>query len=177
MSFLRTNDDGTVTGRRNSKKKKTYPRKAEGIVYIIKSKLRCGTVLYKIGYTTRRGINERLAENLLGFFTQYRYIPETDVRKYSKTPYYSEVEALLHRGYNDVRYVFDKKFGGSTEWFHIEDEESLIKAYEEIMADPLDYVTPTKSASAKQEELAEEDATQASMMDIEPVNMMDIDYT
>lgn len=178
-TFLKVDGDGTATSRRNSKKKKVFPRKAEGIVYIIKSILRDGTILYKIGYTTRRGINERLAENMLGFFTQYRYIPETDVRKYSKTPYYSEIEALFHRGYNDCRYEFDKKFGGCTEWFQITDEEKLIKLYEEAMTNPLDYIEPTKAAKEKQESLQvidDVDVCAASMMDIEPVSMMDIDY-
>ena len=148
MSFLKVGADGKATNRRTSKKskKKEYPRKKDGMVYLIKMVLDCGKVIVKIGITTRRSIVERLAENVIGFFNTYRYIPRTTVKRHSRTPYYTEVEAYLHKVYEKDNHKFSKKFGGSTEYFEIEDIDGLVYGYDEVMKDPTKYITPTDKA-------------------------------
>ena len=155
MAFLKVGD-GKVTNRRNTKKskKKTYSRKAQGIVYLIKLKLDCGKTIFKIGITTRRSINDRLLENVLAHFMTYRYIPRTSVKKFSKTEYYTEVEAYLHRVFKDRQHKFDKPFGGSTEYFEVPEDE-LIEMYEKVMADPTRYIEPTRATLNKQVVMAQ----------------------
>jgi len=159
MAFLKVSTDGKATNRRSSKKskKKEYPRKKDGMVYLIKMVLDDGTVIVKIGITTRRSIVERLAENVIGFFTCYRYIPRTTVKRHKRTPYYTEIEAYLHKVFEKSNYKFDKKFGGSTEYFEIEDMDGLLYGYDEVMKDPLKYITPTdKAIEAQKPSKAEE---------------------
>lgn len=169
MAFLKVKN-GKATNRRNSaKSKKTeYPRKATGMVYLIKMVLDCGTMVVKIGITTRRSVTERLAENVIGFFNNYRYIPRTTVKRHSRTPYYTEVEAHLHKVYKEDNYVFLKKFGGSTEYFVLRDEEALLKYYDEVMKDPIKYIEPTEKTVQKQEAVASAEE-EGSVNDIEPV--------
>ena len=148
MAFIKVDSSGKATNRRSSKKSKAteYPRKKDGIVYLIKMVLDCGTVVVKIGITTRRSIVERLAENVIGFFNVYRYIPRTTVKRHIRTPYYTEVEAYLHGIYAADNYKFDKKFGGHTEYFTITDMDELVKGYDVIMKAPLDFIVPTDKA-------------------------------
>jgi len=139
MAFLKVTD-GKIKNRRNTTKgNKEIKRKAKGIVYLIKCVLDNGDTVFKIGITTRRSINDRLMENVLAHFIAYRYIPRTTVKKFSKTEYYTEVEAYLHSVFKDRQYKFNKPFTGYTEYFRLEEEE-LLKVYNEVMSDPLKYI-------------------------------------
>jgi len=152
MAFLKVTD-GKIKNRRNTTKgNKEIKRRAKGIVYLIKCVLDNGDTVFKIGITTRRSINDRLMENVLAHFIAYRYIPRTTVKKFSKTEYYTEVEAYLHRVFKDRQYKFNKPFTGHSEYFLVNEDE-LIEMYDRVMTDPLGYVEPTKSTLDKQEQL------------------------
>ena len=173
MAPFLTVRNGKATNRRSSSKsKKTeYPRKATGMVYLIKCELDCGDTVVKIGITTRRSIVERLAENLVALFNTFRYIPRTTVKKFSRTPYYFEIEKYLHDKYSEDRYTFDKKFPGYSEFFLLRDEKELIDHYTLVMKSPLDYIVPTDKTKDKQEAIATNQGTEEdnSVNNIEPI--------
>jgi len=66
----------------------------------------------------------------LGFFTQYRYIPQCSIRRDKATPIPRLLEKHLHEILDEWKYTFDKKFGGSSEFF--------INLNEEVLLDYLD---------------------------------------
>lgn len=176
MAFLTVGANGTTKHRRHSKKSKAteFPQRVSGMVYLIKMVLDEDTTVVKIGITTRRSIVERLAENVIGFFNTYRYIPRTTVKKYSRTPYYREIESHLHKVYKEDNYKFDKKFDGSTEYFYLRDEKALIEYYTKVMKDPLDYITPNEATVEKQKKVEEAyvgNEVADSINDIEPVSI------
>lgn len=107
--------------------------KEEGIVYIFKFVLDCGTVVYKIGITGREEVYDRLSEILIHFLKVYRYVPRTSMKKFSKCKHNRLVEETLHKEFAEYSYKFDKKFGGYTEYFSGLDEEVLISRYEELI--------------------------------------------
>lgn len=106
-----------------------------GKVYIFKLILADDTVVYKIGITTRSKIEDRLGEVLMTFFTKYRYVPRTTVKKFKACEGHLDKEKKLHKMYADYKYIFDKKFSGSTEFFRIEDEKMLVKNYDNVLSD------------------------------------------
>lgn len=170
MAFLTVGSTGEIKTRRNSKKKKEYPRKKDAMVYLIKMVLDCGKTVVKIGITTRKSIHDRLMENVLAFFMTYRYIPRTSVKKFSRTPYYTEVEAYLHRTYKEKQTVFEKQFQGWTEYFDVEDIDELVATYEMVMANPLEYITPTDKAVEVAKKVEKDASTpEESINDIDPV--------
>lgn len=110
-----------------------FTAKVGGIVYIFKMILDDGTIVYKIGITSRDSVEDRLAEVLIGFFKVYRYIPRTTVKKCSRCKCPADVEKQLHGEYAQYLYGFDKVFGGFSEFVSGVDEDELIKRYNELM--------------------------------------------
>lgn len=163
-----------MTRRRASKKTRNSKRRPEGIVYILKMYLGDKAdmqVVYKIGVTARktRALESRISEICTDHYVKHRYFPYVEPRKFSKTPYYFEVEAYLHKKYKANRYYAPTQFDGCTELFTIEDEEELLEHYKEVMKNPLDYITPTEKADVLQEKIAEnEKALDSSVNDIDP---------
>ena len=172
MAFLKVSADGKATTRRNTEKSKgrILPRKKDGIVYLIKCELACGTTVVKIGITTRRSIIERLAENMIAMFQTMRYIPHTTVRRFKRTPYYTEIEKALHVKYAKDRHVFAKKFTGYTEYFKLTNEDELLETYDSMIKAPLEYITPTVKAEVIQcKAKSMKDLSDASVNDLDPV--------
>ena len=164
--------------RRSTKKTKNVRRRPEGIVYILKMFLGPKDDMqpvYKIGVTARktRALESRVSEICTDHYVKYRYFPYVEPRKFSKTPYYFEVESYFHKKYKDNRFYAEKKFDGCTELFVIDDEEALLEHYKEVMKDPLKYITPTEKAEVIQEKIVEhEKALDISLDDIDPAIVM-----
>ena len=117
-----------------------FPSNEVGICYIIKMKLRPTEsdaepiVVYKIGIT-HRNINERLSEVVMAFFNQYRYIPETSLVRFTKSPNYISMEKTLHAEFTQHKYSFEKSFGGYSEFFQLNDDNCslLVQKYNELL--------------------------------------------
>jgi len=114
-------------------KKSTKPKEPSefGRLYVFRIVLRNSLALWKVGITSSEDrYEDRFFEVLRGFFTQYRYVPEAKICKAVKTRVPRLLERHMHELLAEYSYTFDKKFGGSTEFFKDLDEEVL-----------LDYIT------------------------------------
>ena len=174
MAFLSVKPDGSVKRRRATKNTKNSKRRPEGIVYILKMYLGPKDdmqVVYKIGVTARktRALESRVSEICTDHYIKNRYFPYVEPRKFSKTPYYFEIEAYMHKRYKDKRYFAPVKFDGCSELFSIEDEDELLEHYKEVMKNPLDYITPTEKAEKIQDRVEEnKKESDSSINDIDP---------
>lgn len=107
--------------------KGTYKRRnVEGRVYVLRVVLDDGTVLHKVGMCNSSRSVDRMMEVLRGFFNCYRYVPRCELRRDKAFPVPLLVEKHLHEQMEELSYTFDKKFGGSTEFFQDVDEEVLL---------------------------------------------------
>ena len=87
-------------------------------------------IVYKIGVTSREEVGRRLSEVLLGFYTTFRFTPRCTVLRFSSCNDAYGKEKVLHREFKDSSIRFNGKFGGSTEFFQIEDEDGLLAMYD-----------------------------------------------
>ena len=113
------------------KKKEENPYKMDR-VYLYRFLLNDDEIVYKIGVSKHDNMVDRLIEIVRGFYNVYRYIPMCDVRYYRKCVDAYTAEKEIHKRLDKMRYKFDEKFGGSTEFFCGE--------YEEIEAVFLDQI-------------------------------------
>lgn len=104
-----------------------------GMVYIFKMMLDDDVVIYKVGITSRERIEERLGEVLMSFFTQYRYVPRTTVKRFRKVDNPKGIEGKLHKLLEEYRYCSEKVFSGCTEFFHGIEEDELLRMYDEVI--------------------------------------------
>jgi len=157
MAFVSVDGSGKVKNRRTSKKSKANSDKksGKGMVYVIKMELDSNEIVYKIGVSNRWSITERLAEVLVGFFNVYRYVPRTEVRRYKRVDSYYQVESYLHRKFKDSKYEFDKVFGGSSEFFMV-DEDELLEVYDEVIENVADYVWTGNGGKTKAKVVVDE---------------------
>jgi len=125
--------NGKGDTKRTPKKKEGKKQRSKGIVYLMRTQLRNGDVVIKIGVTGRLNVQERFMENLSAFFMCHRYVPYTTLLKFSKTKDYYKAETMLHQMYKADRYFFEKEFQGMSEYFVVDDEEALVEAYVKIM--------------------------------------------
>ncbi len=97
-----------------------------GRIYILKVTLRCGKVLHKVGMCRSSRSVDRMMEIAYSFFKVYRYVPQIEMRRDKKVLVPLLVEQHMHRLLTEWSYKFDKKFGGSTEFFEDLDETVLL---------------------------------------------------
>lgn len=107
---------------------------SEGIVYLLVIWLDDGTEVYKIG-VTKRTIQERVCEILSSYWVKYRVFPKCYPKRYKTTDRIYEKESAIHKELSDYSYAFDKKFGGSTEFFSGIELEKVVEIYERIVND------------------------------------------
>jgi len=102
-----------------------------GRVYLFKIYLDygCNDVVYKIGITTRDRSDDRFIEVLSGFFKQFRYIPRCVMLRDRPHTNHLAKEKELHERFKEGNVKFNKKFGGSTEFFADIDEEELLESF------------------------------------------------
>jgi hypothetical protein len=141
-------------------------RKSQGIVYVLEVSID-GVARYKVGITARggRALESRVMEISSSYYSVYGYFPQIVPLRYAKTKWYYEVEAEIHSKLGSR--LECKKFDGSTEMFGCNREE-VLRWYDVIMSNPLEYVTPTECGLAKQAAMAEFNS-ETSMNDLEPV--------
>lgn len=106
------------------------PKKEDGILYLVTFELE-GKTLIKIGVTTRN-IEDRVTEVLLGIFKAYREFPYCRPKRFKKTSDMYAKEALLHKYFSSSKYATEHKFGGSTEFFEVAEEEA-VSVYERLL--------------------------------------------
>ncbi len=98
-----------------------------GRIYIFKFTLDTGKVIHKVGLCYSDRATDRMFEVLRAFFTIYRYVPKCELKRDKKVLIPNLVEKHLHKLLDDWSYSFDKKFGGSTEFFYNLDEKVLLE--------------------------------------------------
>lgn len=103
----------------------------EGILYLVTFELE-GKTLVKIGVTTR-SIEERVSEILVGIFKGYRLFPYCKPKRFRKTTDFVRKEADLHKYFSSYRYTTEHKFGGSTEFFEVPEDEA-VSVYERLLS-------------------------------------------
>ena len=101
----------------------------KGIVYVLAIELTCGSIVVKVGMSTRK-VHDRIPEVLTSFYHQYRYYPKCTPCRFKEVDDPFAVEAYLHKAFKESKYSFDKKFDGSTEFFAVGVEE-VISKYDE----------------------------------------------
>lgn len=133
MSIFKVNKTKAANNNRKSRKKKEYDEDDKGILYILVFEIDCKEI-YKIGITRRANIEDRVLEILEAFFKQYRYFPKCTPKRFSKVKNVLVSEQEMHAYFSDYKYEFDKKFGGSTEFFSDIPLDSILEKYDEIKA-------------------------------------------
>jgi len=108
----------------NGKVKK--PKTGEGRVYVFRFVLECGTIVHKVGLCHSNRATDRMMEVLLSFYNAYRYVPMCRLRRDRGYQVPHLVEKHLHELLAELKYKFDKKFSGHTEFFKDVDEELLL---------------------------------------------------
>lgn len=126
MHFKVSTAVSNVTGK--PKRKKRSKSKA-GILYILVFRLKCGLEVVKIGITTR-SIEERMAEVLISFFLQYRYVPECTPKRFTRLEDVADKEKQMHKEFSEYSYEFDKKFSGFSEFFTGVELDTLVDYYD-----------------------------------------------
>ena len=104
-----------------------------GILYILYIRLEDGTEVQKIGVTQRPKIQERVVEILASFFMSFRYFPYCYPKRFKTTSDVYKKEAMMHTYYKEYSHEFEKRFGGSTEFFTIEDLDDLLSVYARVL--------------------------------------------
>jgi len=105
-----------------------------GIVYLLYLYLDDGTRVVKIGITSRK-IEERVVEILTSYFKTYRVFPRLYPKRFKKTTDNYRKEQALHKYFSRRAHLFSKPFDGSSEFFDIDDEDELLKVYEDCLVD------------------------------------------
>lgn len=113
------------------RKPKEFDPKDRGILYVLAFDLD-GEQVYKIGITRRDKIEDRVLEILEAFFKKYRYFPKCTPKRFSKIDNVLVAEQEMHREFEDNSHKFDKKFGGSTEFFSGISLDSILSKYDEV---------------------------------------------
>ena len=108
-------------------------KSGSGILYILIIRLACGKEVYKVGVTQRAKIEDRVSEILTGFWVSYRYFPYCYPKRFKTTEDVYSKEAQMHRQLAEYKYVFEKEFGGHTEFFHEIELDELVQMYEDII--------------------------------------------
>ena len=104
----------------------------EGIVYLLVIWLDDGTEVYKIG-VTKRDIQDRVCEILTSYWTQYRIFPQCKPKRYRRTNNIYEKEAAIHKELAEYRWIPEKPFSGSTEFFTGVELAKVVEIYESIL--------------------------------------------
>lgn len=118
MAFLKTNKD-TVT------------EDGSGILYILEMCVD-GKDVYKIGVTKRK-IEERVVEILTSHFHQYRHFCYCRPKRFRKTENVYSKETVMHRYFENYRFIPEKKFSGSTEFFVGLPLQVIVDTYEKCL--------------------------------------------
>lgn len=117
----------------------------EGIVYILAIDLEDKT-LVKIGVTSRKKIDDRVLEILLGIWKKYRVFPKCYPKRFKKTTNIFEKETALHKYFEKYKYETEHKFGGCTEFFHV-DLDIVVEVYDKLLAgEELDKVADAEES-------------------------------
>lgn len=103
----------------------------DGIVYILYMWIEDVKVV-KIGVTTR-AVEERVVEILTSYWQKHRIFPKLYPKRFKKTTKILDKEAMLHKYFEDRRYVFEEKFDGSTEYFTLDNEAELLEVYNDCL--------------------------------------------
>lgn len=114
-------------------KSKATVKSGEGRVYLLKVLLDDGKIVYKIGMCNSDRSTDRMMEILQSFFKVYRYIPRCELKRDRKATDALDTEQKLHSKYEKYSFKFDKKFGGSTEFFYGINEDEVLLDYEDIL--------------------------------------------
>ena len=109
-----------------SRSKGIIKKSKEGRIYVLRVTLSCGTVVHKVGMTHSDRATDRMMEILRSFFSTYRYVPMCELKRDKQIQVPRLVETHLHQILDEWSYTFDKKFGGSTEFFYDLDETVLL---------------------------------------------------
>lgn len=120
MFFARKQENGDCSTPRSS----VDPR--YGRVYVLRFTLSSGKIVHKVGMCRSARSTDRLFEITRSFFNVYRYSPQVVMKRDRKVIVPLLVEKHLHSILAEWHYTFDKKFGGSTEFFENIDEEILL---------------------------------------------------
>ena len=120
MFFTRNPENGELSTSRSS------PDPRYGRVYVLRFTLSCGKIVHKVGMCRSARSTDRLFEITRSFFNVYRYSPQVVMKRDKKVIVPLLVEKHLHNILSEWHYTFDKKFGGSTEFFENIDEEILL---------------------------------------------------
>lgn len=103
----------------------------KGIVYLLEIHME-EKILVKIGITSRPKIEDRVTEILVSIFKSYRYFPYLRPKRFTKTSDIMTKEAMLHKYFEERRYITEHKWGGSTEVFDIPLDEA-VEVYERVL--------------------------------------------
>lgn len=103
----------------------------KGIVYILELRLE-NKLLIKVGYTSRRKVEDRVCEILTSIWKKYRIFPQCYVKRYKEVPNPVKIEQALHQELKDSRYTTKHKFSGSTEIFSIP-LETVVDLYDKLL--------------------------------------------
>lgn len=117
--------------KRRKRRKKEVDPDDKGILYVLVFDLD-GEPVYKIGITRRNHIEDRVLEILEAFFKKYRYFPKCTPKRFSKIPQVLVAEQEMHKHFEGYSHKFDKKFGGSSEFFSGVELDSILTKYDEI---------------------------------------------
>lgn len=100
------------------------------IVYVFKLSLRRDDDIFKIGITSRSDVQQRYSEVLIAFYQQFRYVPNSSIRRFSSCADAESAEKQLLALGTPVN--FQKKFAGYSE-FRFINEDELLEAYDIIV--------------------------------------------
>lgn len=103
----------------------------KGIVYILELNLE-NKLLIKVGYTSRKKVEDRVCEILTSIWKKYRIFPQCYVKRYKEVPNPIKLEQALHKELKDSRYTTKHKFSGSTEIFSIP-LETVVDLYDKLL--------------------------------------------
>lgn len=101
---------------------------ALGRLYVFRLGLRTGKTVWKVGITNSDRSLDRMMEVLRSFFSVYRYVPETELRRDKALQLPHLVEKHLHNLLKEegLHYPLDSKVSGYTEFFTGIDEKELL---------------------------------------------------
>ena len=107
-------------------------RRPNGRLYLLKFYLTDTDIVYKIGVTSRDRCTDRMLEVLKDFFDKFRYIPKCVMLRDRFCIGYLDKEKKLHSKYKEYNVKFNKKFGGSTEFFADINEKELLDEWNNL---------------------------------------------
>lgn len=100
------------------------------VVYIFKFSLGWKDDIYKVGITSREDINTRFGEILIAFFNKHRYVPNSSIKRFSRSVDAEGAEKQLLSMFEQVNFI--NKFNGYSEFIYA-DETELLEAYDKIV--------------------------------------------